>query len=201
VTAAAAYDAVVLAGGRATRLGGIDKTALGPPGDTLLDRALRSVESAARRILVAGPEVAAPPGVLRATESPRYGGPVAALAAALALPGDPAAFVVVLAADLPAVERALPVLLAAVDPVGSADGWIAVDPDGRDQPLLGVYRRAPLAAAVDAVPAGGAGAPLRRVLAGLTLIRVPLPAGLTADVDTPAEAAAAGLDPAAPAPR
>jgi molybdopterin-guanine dinucleotide biosynthesis protein A len=193
-----AYDAVVLAGGRATRLGGIDKTALGPAGDTLLDRALRSVEHASRRILVAGPELPAPPGVLRATESPRYGGPVAALAAALRVPGEGEALVVVLAADLPAVERALPAVLAAVDEAAPADGWIGVDPNGRDQPLLAVYRRGPLAAAVDGVPRSGAGAPLRRVLAGLRLIRVPLAVGLAADVDTPADAARAGLDRAGP---
>ncbi len=115
MTAVPAYDAVVLAGGRAMRLGGIDKTALGPAGDTLLDRALRSVAGASRRILVAGPEVPAPRGVLRVTESPRYGGPVAALAAALRQGGEAAALVVVLAADLPAVEQALPLVLAAVD--------------------------------------------------------------------------------------
>lgn len=191
-------DAVVLAGGRASRLGGIDKTALGPPGRTLLDRALGAVAGARRRILVAGAgPLAVHADVLRTTESPRYGGPVAALAAALEVPGAAAGLVAVLAADLPAVEDAFPALLAAVDPEDPIDGWLAVDPDGRDQPLLAVYRRDALAAAVRALPDGGNGAPLRAVLRGLRLARIPLAAALVADVDTPADAERAGLTPPA----
>lgn len=187
-------DAVLLAGGRATRLGGIDKTALGAAGDTLLDRALRATAGAARRIVVAGPPSApAPAGVLWTTERPRHGGPAAALAAALAVPGPAAPAVLLLAADLPHVEEAVPALLAQVDPAGAVDGWIAVDADGRDQPLLGLYRREPLLAALTAFPGGPAGAPLRRVLERLTLARLPVAAGLLADVDTPADARAAGL--------
>jgi molybdopterin-guanine dinucleotide biosynthesis protein A len=188
-------EAVLLAGGRATRLGGIDKTALGAPGDTLLERALRATAGATRRIVVAEPAAGlAPAGVLWTTETPRHGGPVAALAAALAVPGPAAAAVLVLAADLPRVEEAVPALLARVDPAGVTDGWIAVDPDGRDQPLLGLYRRAPLLAALAALPGGPAGAPLRRVLERLSLVRVPVAAGLLADVDTPDDARAAGLE-------
>ncbi|HEV7624538.1 MAG TPA: NTP transferase domain-containing protein [Amnibacterium sp.] len=187
-------DAVVLAGGRAARLGGIDKTALGAPGNTLLDRALRAASGAARRIVVAGPEVRrAVADVLWTTETPRHAGPVAALAAALALPGPAASAVLVLAADLPEVERAVPALLAAVRAEEALDGWVAVDPDGRDQPLLALYRRPALVAALAAVPGGPAEASLRRLLAPLTLVRVPLAAPLVADVDTPADARRAGL--------
>lgn len=189
-------DAVVLAGGRAARLGGVDKTALGPPGDTLLDRALRATAGAARRIVVAGAASRrGPAGVIWTTESPRFGGPVAALAAALAVPGPAAEAVLVLAADLPEVERAVPALLGAVDAGQDVDGWLAVDPDGRDQPLLALYRRAPLAAALRALPGGPAGASLRRALAPLTLGRVPLEGSLLADVDTPDDLRRAGLEP------
>jgi molybdopterin-guanine dinucleotide biosynthesis protein A len=191
-------DAVVLAGGRASRLGGIDKTALGDPGDTLLDRALRAAAGAARRIVVAGPETRrGPADVLWTTESPRHGGPVAALAAGLAVPGRPAPAVLVLAADLPRVEEAVPALLAAVRWDEAADGWLAVDADGRDQPLLALYRRRPLAAAFGTLPGGPAGAPLRRLLGPLTLVRIPLDPSLVADVDTSADARRAGLEPPA----
>jgi molybdopterin-guanine dinucleotide biosynthesis protein A len=187
-------DAVILAGGRARRLGGIDKSALGPPGDTLLDRALRATAGATRRIVVAGREARrGPPEVIWTTETPRYGGPVAALAAALAVPGPPAAAVLVLAADLPEAERAVPALLAAVDEAADADGWLAADPDGRDQPLLALYRRAPLSAALDALPGGSAGASLRLLLGPLTLVRVPLDPSLIADVDSPDDVRRAGL--------
>ncbi len=192
----ATLDAVVLAGGRATRLGGVDKTALGAPGNTLLDRALRATAGAARRIVVAGAgSRRGPADVVWTTESPRFGGPVAALAAALAVPGPAAPALLVLAADLPEVERAVPALLAGVDRAESADGWLAVDPDGRDQPLLALYRRAPLAAALAALPGGPADASLRRMLAPLTLARIPLERSLLADVDTPEDLRAAGLEP------
>ncbi|MGN6743199.1 MAG: molybdenum cofactor guanylyltransferase [Amnibacterium sp.] len=187
-------DAVVLAGGRASRLGGIDKTGLGPPGDTLLDRALRAAAPARRRVVVAGPDDRRPVGgALRTTESPRYGGPGAALRAGLALLPGSAGAVLTIAADLPAVERAVPALLAAVDEASAVDGWMAVDPDGRDQPLLAVYRAGPLRAAVAALPDGGAGAPLRRVTEVLDLARIPLAADLVTDVDTPEDAERAGL--------
>ena len=192
----AAVDAVVLAGGRATRLGGIDKTALGAPDDTLLDRALRATAGAARRIVVAGPDARRAPGdVIWTTEVPRFAGPVAALAAALAVPEPHAPAVLVLAADLPQVERAVPALLAAVDDAAAVDGWLAVDPDGRDQPLLALYRRGPLAAALAALPGGPADAPLRRLLAPLALARIPLDGSLVADVDTPDDLREAGLGP------
>jgi hypothetical protein len=48
-------------------------------------------------------------------------------------------------------------------------------------------------AALAAVPGGPAEASLRRLLAPLTLVRVPLAAPLVADVDTPADARRAGL--------
>lgn len=191
-------DAVILAGGRAARLGGIDKTALGTPGDTLLDRALKASSGAGRRIVVAGREARrGPAGVIWTTEVPRFGGPVAALAAALAVPGPSASAVLVLAADLPGVERAVPALLAVVDDAEGVDGWLAVDPDGRDQPLLALYRRDPLAAALAALPGGPADASLRRLLAPLALARIPLERSLVTDVDTPDDLREAGLEPRA----
>jgi len=189
------FDAVVLAGGRASRLGGIDKTALGPAGDTLLDRALRAVAGADRRTVVGGAEAhRSMPGVRWTAESPPFGGPVAAIAAGLALPGRGAPWTILLASDLPNVEAALPRLLEALDE--SAQATIAVDPDGRDQPLLGVYRTAALATGLARLPDGGAGVPMRRLLADLAVHRVLLAADLVQDVDTPDDARRSGLGPA-----
>jgi molybdopterin-guanine dinucleotide biosynthesis protein A len=187
------WDAVVLAGGRGRRLGGLDKPGLLLDGRSLLDRALAATAGAPHRVVV-GPRRPAAPGVRFVREVPRFGGPVAALAVGLAaLPAD-AALVTVLAADLPAVEAALPALLAATGG-GAADGWIAVDPDGRDQPLLAVYRMPALRAALAtlAEERGLDGAALRALVPRLALLRVPLPADLCADVDEPADADRAGI--------
>jgi molybdopterin-guanine dinucleotide biosynthesis protein A len=140
------WDAIVLAGGRGRRLGGVDKPALRLDGRSLLDRALAATSDARCRVVV-GPRRPLPEGVRSAREEPPFGGPVAALAAGLAaLPGG-GDLVAVLAADLPRVETALPLVLAAAEACG-ADVCLAVDPSGRDQPLLAAYRPEPLAAAV-----------------------------------------------------
>jgi CTP:molybdopterin cytidylyltransferase MocA len=62
------------------------------------------------------------------------------------------------------------------------DGAVGVDADGRDQPLLGVYRAGPLRHAVGPVPHG---ARVRDVVARLALARTPVPTSAALDVDTP----------------
>jgi CTP:molybdopterin cytidylyltransferase MocA len=61
-----------------------------------------------------------------------------------------------------------------------------VDPDGRDQPLLAVYRTATLRRALDGLAGGPGvtGARVRDLIARLHLARVPLPDTATLDVDT-----------------
>ena len=102
-----AFDAVVLAGGRGTRLGGTDKPGLIVGGQTLLGAVVSAVTSAgADRIVVVGPER---PGrragrVRYAREDPPGRGPVAALACGLEQVSAPV--VVLLAADLPFLRPA-----------------------------------------------------------------------------------------------
>ena len=79
------YAAVVLAGGAARRMGGVDKPALPVGGRPMRDRVLAAVSDATPRVLV-GPADAVPRracGSIR--EEPPGGGPVAAAAAGLAL--------------------------------------------------------------------------------------------------------------------
>ena len=95
------YDAIVLAGGRARRAGG-ENLALRRGGRSVLDLAVLAVSDAAT-VVVVGPVVAVPkvPGQLVwRREDPPYGGPVAAIAAAL--PELRCERVVVLAGDVPA---------------------------------------------------------------------------------------------------
>lgn len=187
------WDAVILAGGRARRLGGIDKPSLVVGGRSLLEHAAAATDDARARVLV-GPHEAQPrlPAVL---EEPRWGGPTLALATGLAaLPDPPAGYIAVVAADQPAVVSGLRAVLAGVTEDGPTDGWVAEDPSGRRQPLLAVYRRPALQAAVNrfAGSRGLTGASLQAMLAGMSLTSVPLSAELCRDVDTPEDLAAAG---------
>jgi molybdopterin-guanine dinucleotide biosynthesis protein A len=109
---------------------------------------------------------------------------VAGLAAAVAvLDVD---LVVVGAGDAPFAGEAVPELLAALG--NGLDGAIGVDPQGRDQPLLAVYR---LDAVRAALPAEPAGARLRDLVARLHLARVPVGPRPALDLDTPDDLEAA----------
>ncbi|MFD6552737.1 molybdenum cofactor guanylyltransferase, partial [Streptomyces sp. NPDC058398] len=98
----AGYDAVVLAGGAARRLGGEDKPGVRVGGRTLLDRVLAACADATRTVVVAGPRPTARP-VEWAREDPPGGGPLAALDAGLRHTAAP--YVLVLSADLPFLEE------------------------------------------------------------------------------------------------
>ena len=176
-----AYDAVVLAGGAARRLGGADKPGLRVGGTPLLDRVLDACAQAGTTVVV-GPERATSRPVRWVREQPPGGGPVAAVAAGL--PHVGAELVLLLAADLPFFdEAAVAALLAAASTQPAAAAVVLVDADGRDQPLAALYRSAPLRAALAQLP-DPAGLPLRRLLGGLPTHRLADPDGASADCDT-----------------
>ncbi|PZF84671.1 molybdenum cofactor guanylyltransferase, partial [Micromonospora deserti] len=135
---------MVLAGGAARRMGGVDKPALPVGGRPMRDRVLAAVADAVPRVLV-GPSGSVPAGVRVTREDPPGGGPVAAAAAGLALLDPGTTVVALLAADLPLLTReAVAGLRRHLDPTGSPaaspDGACYVDPDGRRQSLCGVWR-------------------------------------------------------------
>ena len=185
--------AYVLAGGRGTRLGGVDKPALVRGDRTLLAIALDAVDDARRIAVVRAVEdVPLSWRVSRVVVGPQGGGPAAAIEAGRAelarwpAIGRRADFVVVIAADLARGDEALAVLRdISVSP--RRDGVVAVDPSGHDQPLLAIYRTEALRASIERNHPV-AGLSMRRLIAGLDLRRTPLPAELCADVDTPADA-------------
>lgn len=173
------FAAVLLAGGRGSRMGGVHKPALVVAGSTLLDRALAAVPDAAP-VVVVGPETAVRRSVVWTREQPPGGGPVAGLAAGLELIGA-ASVVAVLAADLAGVTAdTVSRLRAAV----TADG--AVLDDGHAQWLIGVWHADALRRVLPRSPAG---ASLRSVLGALDYARVAALPGETVDVDTPADLA------------
>jgi len=111
-------------------------------------------------------------------EAPPGGGPVAAVAAALPLLA--ADVVLLVAVDMPFVDLAA--VTSLVEAIGDVDGAVALDDDGRDQPLLAAYRRDRLAAALGRLGEPG-GQRMRDMVAGLHLRRVPV--GIAAiDCDT-----------------
>ncbi|MEV0607690.1 NTP transferase domain-containing protein [Polymorphospora rubra] len=77
------YAVVLLAGGAARRMAGVDKPAVPVGGRPMRERVLAAVADAYPRIVV-GPPDGLPAGVLTAREDPPGSGPVAALAAGLA---------------------------------------------------------------------------------------------------------------------
>ncbi|MFK0062195.1 NTP transferase domain-containing protein [Streptomyces werraensis] len=180
---AVAYDAVVLAGGAARRLGGADKPAVRVGGRPLLDRVLAACADAGTTVVVAGPRPTARP-VTWAREDPPGGGPLAALDAGLR--HVTAEHVVLLSADLPFLDGRTVAALLDTLRRGEADGVLLTDSDGRDQPLVAAYRTPSLRrglAALSAAHGGTAGLPLRRLTGALDLLRISDPVA-SFDCDT-----------------
>ncbi|MET4158283.1 NTP transferase domain-containing protein [Agromyces sp. PvR057] len=196
-------DAVLLAGGRATRLGGASKPEQAVGGRTLLELAIDAARRAgARRIVVVGPSSLNAPGCLVVREDPPFGGPVAAIAAGLAAldepaaapprrsrsdasrdSADPAPDVLVLACDLPRAPAAVERLLTGRWRHPAADGVCLVDADGRTQWLTAICSRASLDRALALLDGPADGAAMRQVMGRLDLAEV-ADHGTAADVDT-----------------
>jgi len=155
--------AVVAAGGRASRLGGVDKLALDVGGLTVLDRVLLAATGAGALVAVVGPPrpTAVAPAVTVAEARPG-GGPVPAVAAGLAalddLGAEPAV-VLTLAGDLPMLTAAvLHQLVMALGAAPGATAAAATRPGGGLEPLVAAHRgpalRARLAGRGPGTPAG-----------------------------------------------
>ena len=128
------FEAVVLAGGAARRLGGQDKPSLTVGAVSLLDVVLAAVGGAARTVVV-GPRRQTGRAVSWTREEPERAGPAAAIEAGLRLVREP--LVVVVAADLPFLDAA--VVDALVQAAAGRDGALLLDDHGREQWLLGAW--------------------------------------------------------------
>jgi len=173
------FAAIVLAGGRAVRMDGADKASVEHLGRTLLEHALEALVDA-DEVVVVGDSVPTTKPVTFIRESPRYGGPVAALLTGRDALARVPRTVGVLAVDMPHVT---PWTFRRLHDaaVGHAGAFLT-DRDGRRQ-LAGVLD----AAALDAARPDHAaqhGMSVRRLLAGLDVVDV-LPDGDEGrDVDT-----------------
>ena len=173
------FAAVVLAGGTAVRLDGVDKASLEYAGRTLLAHALDAVAEAVE-VVVVGEQVPTDRPVTFTRESPAFGGPVAGLYAGRDALTQPPRTLAVLAVDMPRVDadtfRRL--RTAAV----GHDGAFLTGAGGRRQ-LAAVLDTAALDAARP--EAGGEhGLALHRLVAGLDLVEVPARGPEGRDVDT-----------------
>lgn len=179
-----AHDAIVLAGGAAKRLGGVDKPAVSVGGRALLDRVLGACGDAGHTVVVGGRRPTVRP-VRWAREEPPGGGPVAALDAGVR--HVEADTVLVLSADLPFLKRETTSrLLDALAADGAREGAMLVDADGRDQPLVAAYRTEPLRREIALLAAehgNVVGLPLRLLTHELDLARVPADADPLASFD------------------
>ncbi|WP_052663860.1 molybdenum cofactor guanylyltransferase [Psychromicrobium lacuslunae] len=188
------FAAILLAGGRGSRMGGVLKPALIRNGSSLLAALLGELEllhPAPERIVVVGdreqlvraiPESHSSSRLSWAREEPSFAGPVAAVSAGLQ--GVQQERVLLLASDLVEVSAGLRLLF---DARTARDGAILIDSAGYDQPLFGLYGRAALSAACHHESQGtgpDSKAPsLRAVLARLELARVLAPDQLSQDID------------------
>ncbi|MGZ4428028.1 MAG: molybdenum cofactor guanylyltransferase [Nocardioidaceae bacterium] len=175
--------AVVLAGGQAVRMGGLDKASIEIDGVTLLERALAATMSAVE-VVVVGEQVPTTRPVTWTREDPAGGGPAAGLLAGLDRFLVPPDLLCVLAVDMPRVNAGTVARLTWAVEAAPVDGAVLVDDTGRAQPLAAVYRRTALAAARPANPEQEHGLAVRSLLASLHLVEVPCVGEEARDVDT-----------------
>jgi molybdopterin-guanine dinucleotide biosynthesis protein A len=127
------WAAIILAGGRGSRLGGVDKAGIELGGRTLLDWSLDAVIDA-REVVVVGTPVPTERPVTFVRESPRYGGPVAGMLTGLDALQRVPAYVGVAAVDMPHLTHGTWRRL--LDAATGADGARLIGPDGHWQLAL-----------------------------------------------------------------
>ncbi len=192
-------DALVLAGGRSSRLNGVPKANLVVGGAALLQTTLAAAAFARRVVVVGDAETVATaaPGadVTVVRESPAFGGPAAAIISGVAaldsLTGEPSDFTLVLACDMPRIGEAVHVLLGELR--AGTDGAVSVSADGRVQSLAAVYSTPGLAVAAREHAGDARNLSVRALVAHLHPDPVEVPLGSTDDIDTWPDAEAFGV--------
>ena len=126
----------VLAGGRARRFGGLDKTEIRLGPDRLRDRLVRLLSGFCREVLISSNSLAATPGTRIIADRKPGQGPLGAIASCLMAARYP--WLLVVAGDMPFIEA--PALIHLWHEKENADIVIPRSPDGL-QPLAALYHR------------------------------------------------------------
>ena len=139
--------AVILAGGRATRMGGIDKRELVIDGRTIFERQLAVLRPRVAEILVSSPREL--PDFRTVRDAIPDAGPLAGIAAGLAAARTE--WLLVIAGDMPHVTGELvdAMLAARADPIDA----VGIRVGGLPEPLLSLLRVATCTPAVNALVA------------------------------------------------
>lgn len=176
----AGFSGVILAGGTAARMDGVDKASVELGGRTLLELAIDAFLDADEVVVVGPDRVPASRPVTTVREDPPRGGPVAGLLTGLDALLRPPRLVGVLAVDMPRVTAyTLRRLLAAS---AGHDGAFLAGPDGRRQlaGVLDVRRLEQVRPALEEQD----GMALHRLLAPLDLALVPAIGDEASDIDS-----------------
>ncbi|UDY23342.1 molybdenum cofactor guanylyltransferase [Nocardioides sp. Kera G14] len=175
------WAAIILAGGRGSRLDGVDKAGIEIAGRTMLEWSLDACIDASE-VVVVGEHVPTDRPVTFTRESPRFGGPVAGLLTGVdALLRRPA-YVGVLAVDMPHLTMGTMRRLTDAAESAGGDGAALVDPTGRRQ-LAMVLRRDRLLEVRPSYEAQHSMA-LHALLSPLSLADVPAVGDEHRDIDT-----------------
>ena len=177
---AGGFAGVVLAGGTAARMGGIDKAGVELHGRTLLELALDAFVDADEVVVVAPESVPTHRPVTWVCEDPPRGGPVAGLLTGVDALLRPPRLVGVLAVDMPRVTAATVRRLREASE--GHDGAFLVGDDGRRQ-LAGVLDVAALSGVRPDLQRQHSMA-LHRLLAPLRLAQVPATGDEAVDIDS-----------------
>ncbi|WP_334121938.1 molybdenum cofactor guanylyltransferase [Glutamicibacter sp.] len=177
------FDALVLAGGRGTRLGGANKPELLLHGQRLVDRVIDAARRAgAQRVVVIGDAPTGAKADALVREDPTFAGPLAGIAAGIGAVDHP--WCLILACDLQHPDAVIGTLLKNLDR-RTADGLVLRDAQGYLQWLAGIYRTTAVAEACTELGDRLVNAPVRAALGTLDLAELPVDDETTNDIDTP----------------